>query len=83
MGSLCKGIRCFLKLHSGSHPFVPYINDLPDDAVLVLMSILMILWYTVSTMGFLCCGKGQCWLLNLNLTWNGVGSGLLISVLAK
>ena len=41
MGSLCKGIRCFLKLHSGSHPFVPYINDLPDDAVLVLMSILI------------------------------------------
>ena len=41
MGSLCKGIKCFLKLHSRSHPFVPYINDLPDDAVLVLMSILI------------------------------------------
>ena len=61
-----------------------YINDLPDDVIAIYADdILSIL----SVIGHLICGNNLNWLLNLNLIyetlWTGVRSGLLISMLGK
>ena len=61
-----------------------YINDLPDDVI--LLSMLMIL-SILSVIRHLICGNNLSWLLNLNLIyetlWTRVRSGLLISKLGK
>ena len=61
-----------------------YINDLPDDVI--LLSMLMIL-SILSVIRHLICGNNLSWLLNLNLIyetlWTRVRSGLLISMLGK
>ena len=53
----------------------------------ILLSMLMILLSTVSVIENLICGNNLNWLLNLNLIyetlWTGVRSGLLISMLGK
>ena len=53
----------------------------------ILLSMLMILLFILSVMRHLICGNKLNWLLNLNLIYNalctGVRSGLLISMLGK
>ena len=53
----------------------------------ILLSMLMILFSTLSGIRYLICGNNKNWLVNLNLTyealWTGAGSGFLISVLEK
>ena len=68
--------------------FLLYINDLPDDVICyLLLSMLMILLSILSVIEHLICGNNLNWLLNLNLIyktlWTGVRSGLLISMLGK
>ena len=64
--------------------FLLYINDLPDDVIcsVILLSMLMILLSIISMIRHLICGNNLNWLLNLNLIfetlWTGVRSGLLI-----
>ena len=54
---------------------------------IVLLSMVMILLSTLSVIGHLICDNNLNWLLNLNLMyktlWTGVRSGLLISMLGK
>ena len=54
---------------------------------LTMLSILMILLFILSVTRHLICGNNLNWLLNLNLMyetlWTGVRSGLLISMLRK
>ena len=90
MGSLNKDIQLmvaflkapFLALHHSSC----YTFDLPGD---VICNIAIYADYTtiLSVIRHLICGKNLNWLLNLNLIyetlWTGVRSGLLISVLGK
>ena len=53
----------------------------------ILLSMLMILISILSVLKHLICGNNLNWLLNLNLIyktlWTGVRSGLLISMLGK
>ena len=67
--------------------FLLYINDLSDNVISVLLSILMILFSILSVIRHLICGNNLNWLLNLNLIyetlWTGVRSSLLISMLGK
>ena len=53
----------------------------------ILQSMLMILLFILSVIRHLICGNNLNWLLNLNLIyetlWTGVRSGLLISMLGK
>ena len=69
--------------------FLLYINDLFDLLCIndPLLSLLMILPSILSMIRNLICGNNLNWLLNLNLIyetlWTGVRSGLLISMLGK
>ena len=67
--------------------FLLYINDLPDDVICDIASMLMIVLSILSAIGHLICGNNLNWLLNLNLIyetqWTGVRSCLLISMLGK
>ena len=54
--------------------FVLYINDLPDD-LLILLSILMILKFTLRLIRHLICGNNKNWLLNLNMICKTCGLG--------
>ena len=67
--------------------FLLYINDLPDNISVILLSMLTILLSILSVIGHLICGNNLNWLLNLNLIcetlWTGVRSGLLILMLGK
>ena len=72
----------------GPKLFLLYINDLPDNVFFVILrSMLMILLTILSVIGHLICGNNLNWLLTLNLIyetrWNGVRSGLLISMVGK
>ena len=53
----------------------------------ILLSILMILFFIVSVIRHLICGNSLNWLLNFNLIyqtlWTGLRSGLLISMVGK
>ena len=64
-----------------------HINDLPDDVICDIAIYADILLYILSVIGHLLCGNNLNWLLNLNLIykrlWTGVRSGLLISMLGK
>ena len=54
---------------------------------MILLSMLMILLSILSVIGHLVCGNNLNWILNLNLIyetlWTGLRSGLLISMLGK
>ena len=67
--------------------FLLYINDHPGELSVILLSILMILLSTLSVIRHMSCGNNYSWLLNLNLIyealWTGVRSGLLILMLGK
>ena len=67
--------------------FLLYINNLPDDVSVILLSMLMILFSILSVIRHLICGNSLNWLPNLNLIcetlWTGTNSGLLISMLEK
>ena len=67
--------------------FPLYINDLPNDVIYNILSMLMILLSILSVTKHLIFGNNLNWLLNLNLIyetlWTEVRSGLLISMLRK
>ena len=91
MGSLHKNIqimREFLKapfsvLHFSYYALMIFLTMLS----LILLSMLMMLFSILSVIGHLICDNNLYWLLNLNLIyetlWTGVRSGLLISMLGK
>ena len=60
------------------------INDLPNDAVVKLLSMLVILLSILTVIRHLICGNN--WVLNSNLIyetlWTGTRTGLLISLLS-
>ena len=70
--------------------FLLYINNLPDDIICdiaIYADELMILLSILSVIRHLICSNNLNWLLNLNLfyetLWTGVRSGLLTSMLGK
>ena len=73
----------FLVLHFSYYTLMTFLIMLS----VILLSVLMILLSILSVIRHLICGNNYNWLLNLNLTyetlWTGVGSGLLISMLEK
>ena len=91
MGSLHKNIQLmleflkapFLVLHFFYYTLMTFLMMLS----VILLSILMILLSILSVIRHLICGNNLNWLLNLNLIyetlWTGVRSGLLISMLEK
>ena len=91
MGSLSKNIEVkleflkspFLVLHFSYYTLMIFLMMLS----VILLSMLMIVLFTLSVIGHLICGNRKNWLLNLNLIyetlWTGVGSGFLVSVLEK
>ena len=53
-----------------------YINGFPDDTtVIILLSMLMILLFTLSAIRYLICGNNCNWLLNLNLICETLWTG--------
>ena len=84
MESLYKNIHSpFLVLHFSYYKLMIFLTMLS----VILLSMLMILLSILSVIGHLICGNNLNWLLNLNLIyetlWTGVRSGLLISMLGK
>ena len=91
LGSLHKNIQSlleflngpFLVLNFSCYTFMTFLMMLS----VILLSMLMILPSTVNVIRHLICGNNLNWLLNLNLIyetlWTGVRSGLLISMLGK
>ena len=91
MESPCKNIQLmleflkgpFLVLHFSCCILMTFLMMLS----VILLSMLMILRSILSVIRHLICGNNLNWLLNLNLIyetlWTGVGSGLLISMLGK
>ena len=73
----------FLVLHLSYYTLMTFLMMLS----VILLSMLMILFSFLSVTRHLICGNNFNWLLNLNLTyetlWSGVRSGLLISMLGK
>ena len=73
----------FLVVHFSCYALMTYLMMLS----VILLSMLMILLSILSVIRRLICGKNLNWLLNLNLIyetlWTGVISGLLISILGK
>ena len=92
MESLRKNIQLNAGVAQGSilgpKLFLLYINDLPDDATCNIdIYADDTTLYSLSVIRHLICGNNLNWLLNLNLIyktlWTGVRSGLLISMLGK
>ena len=94
MESLHKNIQLMLEFFRGSilgpALFLLYINNLPDDIICdiaIYADELMILLSILSVIRHLICSNNLNWLLNLNLIyetlWTGVRSGLLTSMLGK
>ena len=91
MGSLHKNIQLMLKflmapflvLRFCCYTVMTFLTMLS----VTLLSMLMILLFILSVIRHLICGNNLNWVLNLNLIyetlWTGVRSGLLISMLAK
>ena len=91
MASLLKNIQLmleflkapFLVLHFSYYTLMTFLMMLS----VILLSMLMILLSILSVIRHLICGNNLNWLLNLNLIyetlWTGVRSGLLISMLGK
>ena len=73
----------FLVLHFSCYTFMTFLTMLSA----MLLSMLMILLFILSVTRHLICGNNLNWLLNLNLIyktlWTGVRSGLLMSMLRK
>ena len=73
----------FLVLHFSYSTLMNFLTMLS----VILLSILMILLYILGVIRHLICGNNLNWLLNLNLIyetlWTGVKSGLLISIRGK
>ena len=73
----------FLVLHFSYYTSMIFLMMLS----VILLSMLMILLSILSVIGHLICGNNLNWLLNLNLIyetlWTGVRSGLMISMLEK
>ena len=73
----------FLVLHFSYYTLITFLMMLS----VILISMLMILLSILSVIRHLICGNNLNWLLNLNLIyetlWTGVKSGLLISMLGK
>ena len=73
----------FLVLHFSYYTLMIFLTMLS----LILLSMLMIVLSILSVIRHLVCGNNLNWLLNLNLIyetlWTGVRSGLLISKLGK
>ena len=73
----------FLVLHFSYYLLMIFVTMLS----VILLSMLMILLTILSVIEHLICGNNLNWLLNLNLIyetlWTGVRSGLLISMLGK
>ena len=73
----------FLVLHFSYYTLMIFLTMLS----VILLSMLMILLSILSVIRHLICGNNLNWLLNLNLIyetlWTGVRSGLLISMLGK
>ena len=73
----------FLVLHFSYYTLMTFLMMLS----VILLSMLMILLFILSVNGYLICGNNLNWLLNLNLIyetlWTGVRNGLLISMLGK
>ena len=71
----------------GATLFLLYINDLPDDVICNIAIYADDTNLFLSVNRYLFCGKKLNWLLNLNLIyetlWTGVRCGLLISMLEK
>ena len=72
-----------LALHFSCYTLMTFLTMLS----IILLSMLMILFSILSVIRHLICGNNLNWLLNLNLIyetlWTGVRSGLLISLLGK
>ena len=92
MGILCKNIHLmlvhtpkapFLVQHFSYYALMTFLMILPP----ILLSMLMILLSSLMWSRTWLCGNNWSWFLNLNLIqetlWNGAGSGLMISMLAK
>ena len=92
MGILCKNIHLmlvhtpkapFLVQHFSYYALMTFLMILPP----ILLSMLMILLSSLMWSCTWLCGNNWSWFLNLNLIqetlWNGAGSGLMISMLAK
>ena len=77
------GVAPFLVLHFSYYILMTFLTMLS----VILLSLLMILLSTLIAIRHLICGKNLNWLLNLNLIyeilWTGVKCGLLISILGK
>ena len=73
----------FLVLHFSYYTLMTFLTMVS----VILLSMLMILLFILSVARHLICGKNLNWLLNLNLIyetlWTGLRSGLLISMLGK
>ena len=73
----------FLILHFSCYTLMTFLMMLS----VILLSMLMILLSILSVIGHLICGNNLNWLLNLNLIyetlWSGIRSSLLISMLGK
>ena len=73
----------FLVLHFSYYTLMIFLSMLS----VILLSMLMILLSILNVIRRLICGNNLNWLLNLNLIyetlWTGVRSGLLISILGK
>ena len=91
MESLLKNIQLMLEFCKAPF-FFPHFSCYTSMTFLIilfviLLSMLMILLSTLSVIRHLICGNNLNWLLNLNLIyktlWTGVRSGLLISMLGK
>ena len=81
---MCEFLKApFLVLHFSYYILMTFLMMLS----VILLSMLMVLLFSLGVIGRLICGNNLNWLLNLNLIyerlWTGVRSGLLISRLGK
>ena len=91
MDSLQKNIQLMLEFSKGPFLFLDFtfytLMIFSMMLSMILLSMLMILFFILSVVRQLICGKKFNWVLNLNLMyktlWTGAGNGLLISMLEK
>ena len=80
-------MEVFTELHFWSYTFSANNNDLLDDVICDVASMLITLLFILSVITYPICGNNLNWLLNLNLIqktlWIGARSDLLISMLGK
>ena len=80
-------MEVFTELHFWSYTFSANNNDLLDDVICDVASMLITLLFILSVITYPICGNNLNWLLSLNLIqktlWIGARSDLLISMLGK